>query len=217
MKFENEKGYIIIPDEARNGKLINWSKTINKTIKGCYRGIDFEIIVKDYSKEKGVLDILFNGKDEKIKITQIKYLKGFDKLIGIYNFDFKYEINQRVVDYDENGEVKRDFIIVDRKKEKDKNNHSWKYYKIKCNKCGFDGGKHYYNGEMVEEYWVNEVSLRRGHGCGCCSGQFCVTGINDMWTTNPKLAELLADEEDGYKYTKHTKNKLIYIKIPLIL
>ena len=33
-------------------------------------------------------------------------------------------------------------------------------------------------------------------------------GFNDMWTTNPELANLLADPEDGYKYTKSTNKKL---------
>ena len=29
-------------------------------------------------------------------------------------------------------------------------------------------------------------------------------GYNDMWTTNPELAKLLADPQDGYKYMEHS-------------
>ena len=41
-----------------------------------------------------------------------------------------------------------------------------------------------------------------------CTNQRVVIGINDMWTTNPELASLLANPEDGYKYTKCSTKKL---------
>jgi len=42
----------------------------------------------------------------------------------------------------------------------------------------------------------------RGHSKGCpvCSNNTVMMGINDMWTTNPEQAKLLANPEDGYKY-----------------
>ena len=62
--------------------------------------------------------------------------------------------------------------------------------KIRC-KCKLDG----YEWSSVPD------SLLHGTGCPVCDNKIVVKGINDIWTTNPELAELLADPEDGYKYT----------------
>ena len=35
-----------------------------------------------------------------------------------------------------------------------------------------------------------------------------IVGINDMWTTNPELASLLADPNDGYKYMQSSGHKV---------
>ena len=45
-------------------------------------------------------------------------------------------------------------------------------------------------------------------GCGCCNGKVVVKGINDMWTTNPELAKLLVNPDDGYKYTSTSGKKV---------
>lgn len=52
------------------------------------------------------------------------------------------------------------------------------------------------------EWDVTPDSLLRRTGCPVCSNKAVLKGVNDMWTTNPKLAKLLANSEDGYKYTR---------------
>ena len=47
--------------------------------------------------------------------------------------------------------------------------------------------------------------------CAVCSGMQVCIGYNDIWTTNPELGKLLADPEDGYKYTQNS-NKRIHQK-----
>jgi len=51
-------------------------------------------------------------------------------------------------------------------------------------------------------------SLLRGIGCPFCVGKTILVGFNDMWTTNPELAKLLANPEDGYKYTQNSNKQL---------
>lgn len=46
------------------------------------------------------------------------------------------------------------------------------------------------------------------NGCPVCSGRQVNIGFNDMWTTNPKQAELLLDPEDGYKYSQCSEKKV---------
>jgi hypothetical protein len=46
------------------------------------------------------------------------------------------------------------------------------------------------------------------NGCPVCSGRQVDVGVNDMWTTNPKQAELLLDPDDGYKYSQCSQKKV---------
>ena len=55
---------------------------------------------------------------------------------------------------------------------------------------------------------VDPKILLRGNGCPYCSGHRVLVGFNDVWTTNPEIAKLLADPLDGYKYTKGSNQKV---------
>lgn len=211
----NKYGYIDLNECIKNGKKFDWKNSIGSNVNGCYKGISFNFKIIDFINNNNTnkIKILYNDEIKECFISSFKSMKGFDILLGIKSYDFKYEIGQRIINYNEDGTVKDDFTIIDRKKGKDSTGHSWKYYKVKCNKCGFDGGEHYLSGEYKEEYWITESQIKRKYGLGCCSGQFCVKGINDMWTTNPDIAELLSNKEDGYKYMIGTDIKL-YFKCP---
>lgn len=56
----------------------------------------------------------------------------------------------------------------------------------------------------LEHEWENTINSRsyKNSGCPYCSGRNAWKGFNDMWTTNPELASLLDNPEDGYKYTR---------------
>ena len=44
-----------------------------------------------------------------------------------------------------------------------------------------------------------------GYGCSYCSGRKVWIGFNDLWTTNPDIAKLLTDPNEGYLYSKGSK------------
>ena len=69
--------------------------------------------------------------------------------------------------------------------------------KVKCLNC-------------TGEWEPTADSLLHKHGCPyCChTPKKILIGFNDMWTTNQKLAELLANKEDGYKYTQYSNKKV---------
>ena len=204
MKFENEKGYIIIPDELKQNTKINWELSIGTHLIGEYKGIcfDFEIIDYKHQKPKNVLVISYNGRVKEFLPYRVINLTGFGALLGLYNYDYFYNIGEKIIDCTKDGIPQRDLEIINRK-----NGHP-RYYKIHCNKCDFNSQEHYFKGKRKDEYWISEYTLINGGGCPCCANQICVTGINDMWTTHPNLAELLANKEDGYKYTFGTTEKL---------
>mgnify|MGYP000925118719 CR=1 FL=1 len=57
--------------------------------------------------------------------------------------------------------------------------------------------------------WDAVVSNRSGgSGCPYCSNKKLLVNFNDMWTTNPELAKLLANPEDGYKYMQSSNKKV---------
>lgn len=59
-------------------------------------------------------------------------------------------------------------------------------------------------------YWdmrVDDMNRYNG-GCPYCSGSRLLVGYNDMWTTNSKLANMLANPEDGYRYMQSASAKL---------
>lgn len=60
--------------------------------------------------------------------------------------------------------------------------------------------------------WIASVSSRAigGGGCPFCSNRKVLKSFNDMWTTNPTLAKLLSDSEDGYKYTQSSEKKVYW-------
>lgn len=58
----------------------------------------------------------------------------------------------------------------------------------KCNICGY-------------EWMVKPSNLLSGFGCPACHNKKVLKGYNDLWTTHPEMAKLLADPEDGHKYT----------------
>lgn len=58
--------------------------------------------------------------------------------------------------------------------------------------------------------WESIISNRnnKNYGCPYCSNKKVLKGFNDMWTTNPELAKLLANPDGGYKYTYGSKRKI---------
>ncbi len=60
--------------------------------------------------------------------------------------------------------------------------------------------------------WEASIGNRlRGSKCIYCTNQRVLKGFNDMWAINPKLASLLLNEEDGYKYTESSNQKVDWI------
>jgi len=55
----------------------------------------------------------------------------------------------------------------------------------------------------IDNYqWDNTPThLLYGQGCPLCSNRAIKIGTNDLWTTNPEIAKLLANPDDGYKFT----------------
>lgn len=66
------------------------------------------------------------------------------------------------------------------------------------------------NGHSFDMKICHRVS---GSSCPYCSNRKLLKNYNDMWTTNPKMASLLANPEDSYNYMQSSKKKVDWICI----
>lgn len=71
------------------------------------------------------------------------------------------------------------------------------------------GKKVWWLGQCGHE-WDATVASRAGlmTTCPYCTNQKVLKGFNDMWTTNPELAKMLLNPEDGFKYTHWSGQKI---------
>lgn len=190
-----------LPRTIYRGKIcIDWHKSIGCKVRSVYDDLEGWLTIEDYIK----------GTHSKLKV---KYLKNKFNFLDIGNFakcklgglletktsNFKFEIGCKLKD------KHRDIVITE-----SKHRNGRKYYKFKCNKCGFECGEHYKNQEYKEELWITECNVMKGSGCSCCNGKVVVVGINDVPTTAPSIVRFFPNGYDEAKlYTKNS-GKSIY-------
>lgn len=183
-----------LPKKIRAGKeTIDWINSVGYKVPFIYDEIKGEIEIVDYDSLKQRLIIKYSNETTfKIKTKGLKNCE-LGKLLGKITVDFRFEIGKIFKD------KKRDLIITDKKREEkhfiDKEGYNCvnkqKWYKYKCNKCGWTEG------------WVTENDLNKGVGCSCCSGKTIVLGINTIWDLNRDWVDRFGiSEEDAKTHTK---------------
>lgn len=181
----NEKG--IVWDDVKTGEIL-------KTNHSRYGYNEFEFI--RYDKTKRRLYLKCNNKDFNILIGS--FCKGnIGELLNRYTKNYKFNIGDTFVDN------KRDLDVIDREYRKKKHGTSMvddKWYKYKCNKCGYEG-------------WIVESHLINNRGCSCCNNKVVVKGINDLLTTAPWMIDLGVSKDDSERYTK-SSGVVIEVKCP---
>lgn len=163
---------------------IDWEKSIGSMIYFEYDDIKGYLKIVDF-KRPNKLKVQYVDKIYDITCDTLHYVK-LGRILGKRTKKFKMNIDEPLKD------DKRDMIITDREYRKGK-----KYYKYKCNKCGYDEG------------WTSEYELLRGNGCSCCAGRTVVPGINDIATTDPWMVKYFqGGSEEASKYTKGSGRKI---------
>ena len=168
---------------------IDWKKSIGNKVYFEYDSIKGFLEIIDYTKNGQYLTLKY--KDNLFRMKTGNLMKvHLGKILNKITLDFKVDIETCFKD------DKRDLIIINRQYKKDNNGKTKKYYKYKCNNCGWDEG------------WIDEYSLLGGQGCSCCAGRTVVKGINDIATTDPWMIEYLVNKEDAYKYTSGSRKRI---------
>lgn len=179
--------------------IIDWQECarLKCKVRFIYDDIEGEVEIADYDKSNHYISIIYEcSEPHTIKTSGFTACK-LGKLLGKVTKDFKVEIGTR---YKDN---KRDMVIMDREyRLKANNKYSDKWYKYKCNKCGWTEG------------WVVEVGLLKGYGCSCCCSnpRDIVQGINDVPTTAPWMVKFFQGGHDEARlYTCQSTKSMIPI------
>lgn len=194
-------------------KYIDWKNSVGCIIPFTFDNNklcgEFEII--DYKIPEGLSHPHIYLKYQNVELKPILPISlknaTISNILDEFYIEWVYEIGENIKD--EN----RDLTVIDRKRKHDnKNGYLTKYYKVKCNKCGFNSSEHYMLGEKRDELWIAENDLNRigskRYNCSCCSNKIVVPGINDIPTTNPWMVDYFQggyDEAKRYTYGSNIK------------
>lgn len=193
----------VLPRHVRgtNRNKIDWINSLGCELYFEYKDINGYLKILDFDKNTQSLKVKYKEKIKRISCYSLTKAK-LGVMLDDITKDFKIEIGVIIKD------EKRDLVIIDRKRKKiykkDGTIESTKWYKYKCNKCGYSEG------------WKEESSLlNQKSGCPVCcpNPQTVIKGINDIATTSPEMIKYFVNKEDTYKYTKMSK-KIVDGKCP---
>lgn len=165
---------------------VNWKESVGGIVKFIYDQIQGEIKIVDY-KQDNIIVIQFNEEYFSIKTDQFSRAK-IGKIIGLRTGKYIYKIGDC---------INEKLIILQTLKYQLGNGLVVNRYEYKCLDCG-----------NVDT--ILESNLQKNKGCNVCCGRKVLRGYNDMWTTNPDIAALLLDPNDGYKYAKASNKKTTF-------
>ena len=211
MSEQNKKVRKVFLDELprffrAEKKCINWKLCIGYRVRFIYEDIEGWMEIVSYTCKSRRLGIkyldnpIFDMSADGFVNCEIGYLlKKFSK-------EFKYEIGQVLKDCHKDIEIiDRAYSTIIRKGGIIENR---KFYRFKCNICGFDCGEHYKNQELKEGHWITEYNMNNG-GCACCNNKVVVEEINDIPTTAPWMVKYFQGGYDEAKmYTKNSGQRI---------
>ena len=178
---------------------INWKKSVGLNLQYKVDETDYSGFIKLIGVEGGKLFISIDD-NPTIMIRKESLRKGLiAKQLGAKAKIFKYNVgdvvnNQKIIEQ----------IIIQHYSTISKSQRVLSHengYVVECLK------DHY-------RYEILEKSLTRGRSCPVCGQNKVVPGINDIATTNPKLAEWFVDKSLTLTLSKDT-NKQVMLKCPV--
>lgn len=185
----------ILTELPQKGGKNDCERMAGMTLELLYNDIIYNVKIISYTKEKGkpaYFEVEYNNSIKFIHCGS--FIKGyFGGVLGLITKDFKFNMGDNIKDKN------RDITITDRWYETDAGNIIRKYYKYKCNKCGWTEGL------------IEESNLLKGKGCSCCTNQVVVENINSIWATDRWLCDLGLSEQDAKTHTRGSGDKTVVI------
>lgn len=181
----------ILPSNYRG---IDWNEASRQKCKLRFKYGEIEGILKILSYHNNFVTVKYNDVIYKLRTENIRNC-ALGKILDVIKREYRFNIGEIIKD------DYRNFTLIDRYIKHFKKN-SQKFYKYKCNICG-------YVGEIYEGNITNKKQ-----NCSCCAGKVVVEGINDIPTTAPWMAPYFQGGYDEAKQYSYGSEKKIYPKCP---
>lgn len=191
---------------------VDWENSINCIVNFKYEDIEDSLKILQYNMKKQQLLVQYQNYKPILILTSGLLQCKIGTIVRRVTNEFRFQVGQCIKD------DKRDLIIIDKKiqdKDYGYQKYNKKYYKYKCNKCGFECGEHYKNREYNNELWIGEGDLKKGRGCACCclAPQVIVPEINSI-VASEETQWMIPYFQGGYdeakKYTKKSSQMIIF-------
>ena len=164
-----------------NSNQIDWKNSVGKKCKFFYKNISGIVKIIGYDEKIQKLSVLYENNSYDIGVKHFKEA-AFGRIVGLFGYD---DID---VGYEKNNVVVTEIVDTTNK-----------IIKYKCKKCGESG-----------EMKANPFKYSK-NPCHVCAGRTVVVGKNDLFTSNPRLASMLKNENDGYSVTERSCKKLWFV------
>lgn len=171
---------------------VHWDVIVGSKVKFEYEDIKGLVEIVGYTKATRRLNVKYENTSFEMGATEFLQCQ-FGVLLGKIKREFIFKVGETIKRLDTGNFLR----ITEQYRDQKKNR---KMYEFECLICGNSGN-------------APEYDLMNNLGCAVCSNRRIVIGYNDINTTNPELARLLWNPEDGYKYT-YQSNKSVDFKCP---
>lgn len=183
----------------RNGKNIDWSKSVNYSINFIYDNVHDSIKILKYFKSNNESFVVISNEqygEKTISISNLSKCRLGRYLNGNIN-GFVYKTGDIVRDDKRNLTITNSFYKLQGTRR-----IKTKSYNYHCNKCGF-------------EYSIEERDLiKNKYGCSCCSSRVIVKDINSLWATHRDLVKkYFVNTADSYCLSQGMLTKVL-VKCP---
>ena len=185
--------------EGRNKGKVNRQAMVGMKLELEYEQEIYIVRIIEYIKGDNYSKFKIEHDGEIKEIACGNFMAGnFGGILNKVTKSFKLKIGDKIKDEG------RDITIIDREYRETKYTNgksiNYKWYKYRCNKCGWDEG------------WIVEGSLlKQKQGCSCCRGFTVVENINSIWTTDRWMCDLGLSEEDAKTHTKCSRDKVFVV------
>ncbi len=166
----------------------DWGKCCGCKCKFQYRNIEAELELLKYDRKKNRIYFLYNNQEYNLSFKGFMDV-NFKSILGIHDITYKYNIGEII--NTQNASI----IILQQTYAISSVGRRKSVYKVKCLKCG-------------HTYVLDQDRIPKFEYCPVCINRIIVKGINDLWTTNPEIASLFTNKDDGYKYSKCSNAKV---------
>lgn len=185
-----------------NNNTVNWKSSVGCKVRFEYDNIQGVIDIVGYDNDRYYISLRYKDRERDMFVGSFKKC-AIQELIGIRRSEYLYKVGDTVYDqYLIEKQTKIPHAKIRNSNAKSRSGMN-KAYVVRCLKCKyvFTIGEDVFNDGKQKSY------------CKACGkhSKTAVKGYNDLWTTNPEIAQMLLNPDEGYKHLKASTKKVDWV------